>query len=300
MRIFITGGTGFIGCRLSNQLLSDGHQVTVVARSSQQRCIDHPNFTYISADTTRKGKWMENLADADAAINLTGKSIFTLWSDKAKKAIYDSRILTTRNLVAALPENITLLSTSAVGYYGDQGDEILSENQPPGNDFLGHVCKDWEKEALKARKKGVRVVIMRFGIVLGKGDHTIEKMIPAFKSFLGGYLGNGNQWFPWIHIRDLVFAVLFLLNNPQIDGPVNFCAPQPVRNKDLSRILANILNRPAILRAPAFATRLILGEFAETLLKSTRVVPTKLQNEGFHFEYPDLNIAISQIVTETR
>jgi hypothetical protein len=298
MKVFITGGTGFIGCCLSDHLLSEGHQVTVVGRSSRQNCIDYPNFTYIPADTTRPGKWMEQLTDTEVAINLTGKSIFTLWNDKAKKAIYDSRILTTRNLVTALPENMTLLSTSAVGYYGDHGDKILSEDQLPGNDFLARVCRDWEKEALKATQKGVRVSVMRFGIVLGRGG-ALEKMIPAFKSFLGGRLGNGNQWFPWIHIQDLISAVLFLFHNSRIEGPVNICAPYPVRNKELTKILAGILNRPALFRMPAVAMRLIMGEFGETLLKSTRAVPVKLQNEGFRFNYPDLNTAVSQIIGET-
>ena len=190
MNIFITGGLGFVGRHLSTALVEDGHRVTAVGRTENPDKIDHPDFHYIAADTTQAGDWQKSLADHDVVINLAGKSIFTVWTEKIKQQIYDSRILTTRNLVAGLPEGreTLLCSTSAVGYYGDGGEEVLTEDAPPGDDFLAQVGRDWEKEALAAEAKGARVVLPRFGIVLDRDGGALATMIPAFRSFVGGSL----------------------------------------------------------------------------------------------------------------
>jgi hypothetical protein len=232
-------------------------------------------------------------------INLAGKTIFRHWTDRYKEQIHASRILTTRNIVAALPENTTTLlcSASGVGYYGDRQDDLLTEAEPYGTDFLAQVCRDWEEEALKAEDKGARVVLTRFGIVLGRQGGAMAKMIPAFRLFMGGALGDGRQWFPWLHIDDLTGALLFIKDHPDIRGPVNFCAPHPVRNRDLVRTLAGVLMRPAVLSPPGFVIRLMLGEFGETLLASQRAVPDKLENTGFKFQYPELEAALRQIVS---
>jgi uncharacterized protein len=297
MKVFITGGTGFVGSHLSNRLLQQGHHVTSVARSPHQDRIHHHNFTYISADTTKSGKWQEYVQDCEIAFNLAGKSIFTIWTPNTKKQIYDSRILTTRNLVEALSADTTLISTSAVGYYGDRGDDILTENTPPGIDFLSNLGKDWENEAIEAEKKGVRVAITRFGIVLGKNGGAMEKMIPAFKSFLGGSLGDGKQWFSWIHIDDIVHASMFIMEHTEVEGIFNFTSPEPVRNIDLAKSLGTVLNRPVIIRTPAFLIRLFAGEFGETLLSSCRAVPEKLIKDGYEFKYPGLTDALKDIVS---
>jgi hypothetical protein len=272
--------------------------VTAVGLSPSPNLIKHSNFRYIAADTTRAGAWQDELRGQQVIVNLAGKSIFKRWTEDYKKQIYDSRILTTRNLVDALPEDprIIFCSTSAVGVYGSRGDDVLTEESSPGVDFLAKVGKDWEWEALQAQNKGVRVVTTRFGIVLDRDGGAMRKMIPAFRIFLGGPLGNGRQWFPWIHMHDLVYAYRFLVSKQQISGPVNFCAPQPVRNRELVAVLGEALNRPAFLPAPAFLIKLLLGEFGRSLLNSQRVVPEKLEKSGYRFTYPDIKTAVHEIV----
>ncbi len=298
MLIFITGGTGFIGTHLSNFFLNQGHSVTALGVRARQKQIDHSNYRYISADTTQRGAWQEELSHTDTIINLAGTTIFKRWNARYKKLIYDSRILTTRNVVEALPGGspVTLCSASAVGYYGNRGDDILTEDQPSGDGFLAEVGRDWEREALRAVQKGLRVTTMRFGIVLGKNGGAMEKMIPAFRSFIGGPLGNGRQWFPWMHIDDLVSAVLFIIENQKLEGPFNFCAPNPVRNQDLAKTMGKVLKRPSFMPAPGFMLRIVLGEVGSTLLESQRAIPDKLLKHGFKFKYPDLESAIQQIV----
>ena len=298
MKIFITGGLGFVGTNLSHFLLSQGHQVTAVGRQVSQQLIMHANYRYVSADTTQPGPWQEGLNDIDAIVNLAGKSIFRRWSRKYKQQIYDSRVLTTRNVVSALPagKSITLCSASGAGYYGNRGNDNLNEDEPPGDDFLARVSIDWEAEALQAAEKGIRVVTMRFGVILGKEGGAMAKMIPAFKAFVGGPLGSGLQWFPWVHLDDLMAAIAFIIEHQQIKGPANFCAPHPVRNLDFTKALGKILHRPAFMPAPAFMIRLALGEFGNVLLYSQRTVPDKLTNHGFQFKYPDIERAVAAVV----
>lgn len=298
MKIFITGGCGFIGRHLSDFFLSRGHQVTAVGTRPDQNLINDENFRYISADTTRKGTWQDVLQDTDAVINLVGRQIFKRWTKTYKQLIYDSRILTTRNLVESLPatKQIILCSASGIGYYGDRGDDILTEREPVGSDFLAGVSRDWEAEALRAEEKGVRVVTTRFGVVLGKHGGAMEKMVPAFRLFMGGPMGSGRQWFPWIHIEDLVLAVNFILEHEDIKGPVNFCAPNPVTNRDFANAMGHVLRRPAIMPAPSFMIRLVMGEFGDLMLFSQRAMPEKLLSCGFTFNHPEVEGAIRDIV----
>ncbi len=299
MKIFMTGGTGFVGMALSNILLDKGHEVIATGTSQNHTLSGQSNFTFISADTTQKGAWQESLSDINAVINLAGRNIFGLWTEDYKNQIYNSRILTTRHIVEALPENrnITFLSTSAAGYYGDQGDTVLDESGNPGHDFLAGVCMDWEKEAMAAKTKGARVVTMRFGVVLGHNGGALSKMAVPFRFFVGGPLGNGLQWFPWIHMTDLMNAVLFLLDTPGLDGPVNFTAPGSVRHKAFARALGTVLHRPSILPLPGVVIRLVMGELGKSFLNSQRVVPEKLTQADFTFTYPELLTALSDIFT---
>lgn len=298
MKLFISGGSGFVGTQLIDHLLRKGHRVTALATSQSGPEIDDNSYRYISADTTKPGHWQEAIEGIDAVVNLAGRSIFSRWTEKYKKSIYDSRILTTRNIVDVLPKDksIVFCSTSAVGYYGNRGDEVLNENSTPGDGFLAKVGQDWEKEALRSKEGGHRVVLMRFGIVLGKQGGAMAKMIPAFKMFAGGPLGNGRQWFPWIHMNDVLGAIDFILEHSDMSGPVNFTAPEPVQNAELARTLGHVMGRPAIMPAPAFLIRLAMGELGGTLLDSQRAVPENLLKHGYTFQFPELEAAIRQIV----
>jgi uncharacterized protein (TIGR01777 family) len=300
MKIFITGGLGFIGTHLSEYFLKNGNRVIAVGRPAVQNRILHDRYTYLSADTTKSGAWQNRIAESDVVINLAGKSIFKRWTESYKRQIYDSRILTTRNVVNALEDNkrAILCSTSAVGFYGDRGDEVLNEESSPGNDFLSNLSVDWEKEALEATSGGVRVVIMRFGIILARDGGALSKMIPQFKFFAGGPTGSGEQWFPWMHLEDLMEAVKFSITHSEVEGPLNFCAPEPARNRHLANAIGEVLNRPSIMPAPAFMIRLVLGEFGNVLLGGQRTVPRKLLEYGFKFKYPDIKAALHAIIEE--
>jgi len=299
MKFLITGGLGFIGVNLSNYLLDKGHAVIALGRAATQNRVTADRYEYISADTTQAGNWQKALGDVDAVVNLAGKSIFKRWSKSYKRQIYDSRILTTRNVVDALPadQSVVLCSASGAGYYGNRGDDLLKEDEKSGNDFLASVSVDWETEALKGTAKGIRVTLMRFGVILGKGGGALAKMIPAFKFFVGGPIGSGNQWFPWMHLTDLMAAILFVCEHPQVNGPLNFCAPNPVRNRELAKTLGQVLGRPAIMPTPAFMVRTVLGEFGNVLLDSQRTIPAKLLSHGFEFQYPDIRSALKEVVS---
>ncbi len=300
MKILITGGTGFVGTQLTSRLIQDRHEVTILTRSLKGAKGSSPGISYLEGDPTKKGPWQEAIKNHDAIINLAGASIFSKWTDEHKKAIRESRVSTTQNIVEGIPSHpekrITLFSTSAVGYYGFCGDEELVEDSPPGNDFLARIAMEWEGKALKAREKGARVVMTRFGIVMGEKGGALSQMIPLFKKYIGGPIGNGKQWFSWIHIKDLAEAFVFLTKHPEISGPVNVCSPNPVRNRDLAKALGKALHRPSIIPAPGFMVELVLGEFGSVILEGQRVIPRRLLENGFVFQYPDIEKALESIV----
>lgn len=300
MKILVTGGTGFIGRQIASRLLQDGHEMTILTRSTSQLGEVRPGVVYLRADPTQKGRWQAAIEDHDAAINLAGASIFTRWTAAHKKAIQESRLKTTRHLVEGIPPQsqkpFTLLSASAVGYYGFSGDETLTEDSPPGNDFLAQIAREWEEEAMKAKEKGARVVIMRLGIVLGEKGGALSQLIPLFRKYIGGPVGSGQQWFSWVHIQDLGEAIVFLIKHAEISGPVNICAPNPVTNKDLAKALGKALNRPSIIPTPGFLVKLVLGEMASIILKGQKVIPKRLQESGFVFQYPEIEQALTSLL----
>jgi uncharacterized protein (TIGR01777 family) len=297
MRVFIVGGTGFVGVNLANRLIARGDEVTVMGQAPGRPRGLEPAVAVVAGDATVAGDWQQRLAGHETVVNLAGASIFTRWSVEAKKLIRSSRILTTRNVVAALPSGggVTLISASAVGYYGFHGDEELGEDAGPGDDFLARLCVDWEAEALRARERGARVAIARFGIVLGPGGGVLGQMAPVFRAFVGGPLGSGRQWFSWVHVEDLFRALVHLAAGPGSSGAYNLTAPEPVTNRSLARELGRVLHRPALLPAPGFAVRLVLGEFGDVLLRGQRVLPRRLLAEGFRFAHPGFAAALEAL-----
>jgi uncharacterized protein (TIGR01777 family) len=302
MKVFMTGGTGFVGTYLSQELAQAGHTITILTRRKRPPSPDQPGISFLTADPTQEGPWMTAVPEHDWVINLAGASIFGRWSEPLKKEIIESRVLTTRNLVTALAEgdlHQLFCSTSAVGYYGPRGEEELTEDSPPDSGFLGEVARNWEGEALKAQSLGIRVVITRFGIVLGQNGGALGQMVPMFRKFLGGPLGSGLQWFSWIHQQDHARAYQFIQEHPEITGPVNFTAPNPVRNRELTKALGRVLGRPTFMTAPEFMIRLVMGEFGDTLLTGQKVFPQRLLDAGFQFNFPTIDAALEDLLGQT-
>jgi uncharacterized protein len=239
--------------------------------------------------------------DVEAVIHLAGEPVAAArWTDEQKRRIRDSRVKGSRNLVAGMrvtprPPKV-LVSASAVGFYGDRGDEILNEGSAPGSDFLSEVCLNWETEAARARELGVRVAFVRTGVALSPSGGALEKMLLPFKLGLGGRLGDGRQWFPWIHIEDVVGIFLHALTSPAVDGPINGVAPGIVTNEEFTRELAAVLNRPAFFSVPQFALRALMGEMAEIVTASQRVVPQVALDTGYRFKYPNLKPALESLL----
>lgn len=302
MKIFVTGGTGFVGRNLVEAFIQEGHDVTVLARSVRPDRTYSPGVAYLEGDPTQEGAWQNEVLEHDVIVNLAGASIFTRWTKSAKAKILDSRILTTRHLVNALSranrENTILLSTSAVGYYGFHEDEELDEAASPGNDFLATVCRDWEAEALKAEASGIRVVLLRFGIVLGKEGGALRQMLPLFKRSMGSPLGSGRQWFSWIHLQDLIRIFLSVLKENDIRGPVNCTSPNSVRNRDFTKALGEALGKSTFMPAvPGLLIKVAMGEFGSVLLKGQRAVPKVLLSRGFVFRFPEIGRALQDLVS---
>lgn len=296
MRILITGGSGFVGQRLCAQLDADGHDLFVVSRSPEKAAEVLPGGADIRA----------RIADFDdaapeAIVNLAGEPIAEgRWTDTKKKRIVDSRVETTREVVELCGRLETppkvLVSASAVGYYGDQGDRDVTEDSERNEEWLSDICVKWEAEANKAADHGVRVAIVRIGLVMDEGGGMLARMLPAFKFGLGSKLGDGSQYMPWIHRDDLVRAFIFLLEHDECEGPFNGSAPNPVTNAEFTKTLASHLNRPTFLPAPAPALKLAFGEMSHMLLTGAKMRPKRLQDAGFEFRYPTLDDALADIL----
>jgi uncharacterized protein (TIGR01777 family) len=304
MKIVLTGGTGFLGRPLATRLAADGHQIFVLTRSASagQRAGTRAGVTYVpwTPDGTA-GNWAAALEGAGAAVNLAGESIAdSRWTEAHKARIRDSRVRATRSLVSAIarlpvPPRV-LVSGSAVGYYGDTGDRVVTEASPPGSDFLASVTVAWEQEALQAEGAGVRVALLRTGIVLARDGGALAKLLPPFRLFVGGPLGSGRQYWPWIHRDDWIEMATWLLARDTARGPFNATAPSPVTNAEFARTLGDALGRPSALPAPAFAMRLLLGEMADAmLLGGQRVLPERALSLGFRFKYETLDQAFNAI-----
>ena len=299
MKITLTGATGFLGSRLVEKLRDGGHELRVLGR---KRSTSLPADTKFWAwDSTHGEPPAESLEGVDAVINLAGEPVAQRWNSEVKKRIRASRVDGTRNLVSAIAKigrrPGVLATASAIGIYGSRGDEILTEQSAGGEGFLADVVKEWEQAADGAEGLGVRVVKLRFGIVLGRDGGALAKMLIPFKLGAGGKLGSGKQWMSWIHIEDVVDLIRFGLENPVIRGPVNATAPNPVTNEQFTKVLAAALHRPAIFPVPAFAIKLMFGELASDILSSQRVVPKAAEAAGYRFRFPELELGLRQLLS---
>ncbi len=297
MKVFIAGGTGFIGPYLMRGFREAGFEVRVLVRRPEKAARLPAEVKPIFGNPLTPGPWQEECSKADVVINLVGANIFARWTEGYKKLIRETRLEATRHIASCLSEGALLLNASAVGFYGaDRGEEEITEESAPGHDFLAEVCRQWEAEALKAQRAGARVCLMRFGIVLGRNGGALSKMLLPFRLGLGGPIGSGKQWFPWIHIADLVKAALFLVERKDLAGPFNFVSPQPVRNKEFVKTLAKVLRRPAFFPVPPFILRLLFGELANLLLGGVKARPKRLLEAGFIFDFPELEAALRDLL----
>lgn len=300
MRVLITGGSGFVGQRLCQQLIASGHQVQVVSRTPHS-VRDRLPATCDIRDSAQA--FVD--APADALVNLAGESIAAKrWSDNQKNELIRSRLESTVQLVALCeqlqangqPLPKVMVSGSAMGYYGDQGNKVVDETTPPNDEFAHRLCEQWEAAAKPVEALGVRLVLLRTGLVLDAGGGSLQKMLPPFKLGLGGRFGDGKQFMPWIHRDDLVAAIVFLLNESSLSGAFNGSAPHPVTNEEFTKVLAKQLHRPAVLPVPAFALKAGLGEMSQLLLTGADMRPARLVEAGFTFQYPTLDKALAAIL----
>jgi uncharacterized protein (TIGR01777 family) len=296
MTFLVTGATGFIGRKIVAALLARGDAVYYLARQHSAKLPSQASFH--PWDTGRVPD-LNALSRIDAILHLAGEPVAQRWSTSVKKRIYDSRIDGTHHLVTAIRalqhRPHVLVSASAIGYYGDRGDEILTENAQPGSDFLS-LCKEWEQAAFEAEQFGVRVVTPRLGMVLGREGGALPAMLAVFRLGIGGRLGSGRQWMSWIHVEDVVRLFLFAADSASLASTVNATSPEPVTNQEFTKTLASVLHRPALFSVPKLALQLAMGEVAEAAFHSQRVIPTKAQEAGFVFNYPNLRGALETLV----
>lgn len=302
MKIVVAGGTGFLGKALLKKLVEANHSVVLLSRNANAARGNVPSSVQIELwDAKSVGNWAKWVDGADAVINLTGESIGgKRWSVKQKEIILSSRIDSTRTVVEAIRQAKlkpkVLINQSAVGYYGNVEVGNVTEDHPKGVDFLAHVASCWEEEARKAESLGVRVVTPRTGIVLDKNGGALQKLLLPYNLFIGGPLGSGRQWFPWIHLEDEIGAFLFALENPKLSGPVNLAAPQSVTMKEFCTALGKAMHRPSWAPVPGFVLKILLGEMAgPLLLGGQKVVPKKLSEAGYKFRFPKLEEALQDI-----
>jgi uncharacterized protein len=302
LRVIVAGGSGFIGRKLIDSLLQAHHEVAVISRTPEKARNYFHGVQVKFWDAKNETELIGILDGADAVINLAGESLASKrWTQIQKERILASRIESTRAVIQAinhaLHKPFVLLNASAVGYYGNVPEGEVTESSPRGTGFLADVCALWEAEALKVQKSGVRVVLLRTGVVLDKKGGALPNLILPFQLFLGGPPGSGRQWFPWIHLQDEISAILFALENDHITGPLNLAAPEPVRMTDFCRKLGGILHRPSWMHASAWILNLVLGEMAEPLLvHGQKMIPKKLIESGHKFQFPNLEDALKDLV----
>jgi len=304
MKVIVAGGTGFIGKALTQALLDKAYQVIILTRSPEKSPSKNPSLRFVQRDPFRiGGPWEREVDGADVVINLAGESIAAKpWTPAQKKILLESRTRSVMAIYQAIEKAASrpkvLLNSSAVGYYGPCGDEILEENSKPGTGFLADLCRQWEGEVMKAEALNVRTIRLRTGLVLGRGGGVLAKMLPPFRLGIGGPLGDGKQWMSWIHLGDLTQMILFLIERPEGFGAFNATAMNPVRMNEFAKILGQVLRRPAFFRVPRFVLKIFIGEMSEMLLTGQCALPQRAIQLGFSFQYPALEPALQQILNK--
>ncbi|MCI0683242.1 MAG: TIGR01777 family oxidoreductase [Gemmataceae bacterium] len=306
MRVFVSGGTGLIGNVLVPRLLDRGDAVAVLSRRPEHaKQLWGARVEVVGGDPMLAGPWSDAAAGCDAVVNLAGEGIFKRrWNADFKQLIRDSRVKSTDNVVAALAKHPrradgtakTLVNASAIGYYGPRGDEELTEDAAPGDDFMAKACVEWEQAARAVEQYGVRVALIRTGIVLAKAGGALEKMLTPFKMFVGGPVASGRQYMSWIHIDDEVGVILLALDNANVGGPMNATAPNPVTNREFSKALGRVLHRPSFMKAPGFGLRVMLGEVANVVTTGQRVVPRAALQAGYQFKFTEVESALRDVL----
>ena len=306
MRVFVTGGTGLVGRRLIKRLFDRGDQAVILTRrAGHARTLFGNSAQIAEGDPMRSGAWMDAVGDCDSVIHLVGENVFgRRWNADFKKLLHDSRILSTQFVVEALrrkPQRAdgrqkVLVNASAIGFYGPHGDEELAEDSPPGTDFLANLCVEWEKAARAAESAGVRVAMIRVGVVLDKEGGALAKLLTPFKLGAGGPVGSGQQWMSWIHHADLTGLFLLALDRGDATGPINGTAPNPLTNREFGKILGRVLHRPSFMWTPGLALRILVGEAASVIVTGQRVLPKRALELGYSFQYPTLEAALTQIL----
>ncbi len=300
-KILVTGGTGFIGRKVCDTLHNKDYDVNVVSRNPEKAKTKLEVVGEIYGWNPESEQLpTAAISEAEAVIHLAGETIAGRWNSEKKRRIRDSRVLSTRNLVEscanAESKPDVLICASAIGLYGDSGDNSFTEETPPGTDYLAEVCKEWETEAYKASELGIRVVTVRIGLVLGLGGGMLQQVLTPFKIGIGGKLGSGQQWMSWIHVDDVVGIILHAMENDSITGALNATAPVPVRNIEFTKALGSVLGKPTILPAPYFGLKLMMGEFADFVLLSQKVLPEKTVASGYEFQFKTIDSALSDLL----
>jgi uncharacterized protein (TIGR01777 family) len=301
MRILVTGATGLIGSHLVKQLINHNHQVTALTRNIRHAAhVLGAQVPLISTLDT-----ITSLDGYDAVINLAGEPIADKrWSNAQKEALCQSRWQITEQLSRLITASITppsvFISGSAVGYYGDQAQALVAEDEPPNKQFTWQLCSQWEALALQAQSERTRVCLLRTGIVLASKGGALAKMLLPFRAGFGGTFGSGQQYMPWIHIEDMVNAILFLLNQPGLNGPFNLVSPYPARNERFCALLGEVLNRPTFMRIPASVVRLLMGEASTLVLGSQRAIPKRLEEAGFIFQHKELKESLADLLLDAK
>jgi uncharacterized protein (TIGR01777 family) len=301
MNVLMSGGTGLIGRKLTDSLLADGHDVTILTRNPEKASSMPSAVNFVQWDATTTDGWAGEMEKADVVVHLAGESLAEgRWTADRKARIRDSRVLSGQALTAAVEQAqnrpSAFIQASAVGYYGPRGDEVITESAAPGSDFLAHVCFVWEAATAPVEKLGLRRAVARIGIVLSTEGVALKRLLLPFKLYVGGKLGSGKQWWPWIHVDDEIRALRFLIDNESAAGAFNLTAPNPVRNDEFASTLGKVMGRPSLFPVPGPAITALYGEMATVVLDGQRAIPQHLEEMDFAFEYPQLEEALTELL----